>query len=192
MWCLFRLPLPLKWTRRSKVLAQKKRDVSPCIYHSLWRGVQNVILRPEYAVRWYFSNIHKHCGGHRVALVPIPTWYKWFQQIALLIQRNSCVHGWAPLYIKCSDLHQIVSRILAIRKDKTFAFAFEADNIVCWLVNPPIAKLDLFKSADCRWIYKSSAEYCYRNSATVRRLVQSPTLQSTFFFGCPSDLRGKA
>ena len=104
-----RLRLPLKWTRRSKVLAQKKRDVSPCIYHSLWRGVQNVILRLEHAVRWYFSNIHwKYCGGHRVALVPIPTWYKWFQQIAILIQRNSCVHGWAPLYIKCSDLHQIV------------------------------------------------------------------------------------
>ena len=38
---------------------------------------------------------------------------------------------------------------------------------------------------------KPYAEYCYRNSATVRRLVQSPTLQLTIFCGCPSDLRGK-
>ena len=80
------------------------------------------------------------------------------------------------LYIKCFDLHQIVSRILAIRKDKTLAFTFEADDIVCWLVNPPIAKLDLFKSANCRWISKSYAEYCYRNSATVRR----PSINSNF------------
>ena len=51
---------------------------------------------------------------------------------------------------------------------------------------------DLFKSADCRWISKTYAEYCYRNSATVCRLVQSPTLKSTIIFcGCPSDLRGK-
>ena len=64
-------------------------------------------------------------------------------------------------------------------------------DIVCWLVNPPIAKLDLFKSADCRWICKTYAEYSYRNSATVCRLVQSPTFQSQFFCGCPSDLRGK-
>ena len=52
-------------------------------------------------------------------------------------------------------------------------------------------KLDLFKSAHWRWISKSYAEYCYRNSATVRRLVQSPAMQSTIFCGCPSDLRGK-
>ena len=69
--------------------------------------------------------------------------------------------------------------------------AFEAGNIVCWLVNPPIAKLDLFKSPDCRWICKTYAEYCYRNLATVRRLVQSPTLQLTIFCGVHSDLRGK-
>ena len=60
-----------------------------------------------------------------------------------------------------------------------------------WLVNPPIAKLDLFKSLDCRWICKTYAEYCYRNLVTVRRLVQSPTLQSTIFCGVHSDLRGK-
>ena len=32
---------------------------------------------------------------------------------------------------------------------------FEAGDIVCWLVNLPIAKLDLFKSANCRWISKT-------------------------------------
>ena len=86
-----------------------------------------------------------------------------------------------------------MTRILdiLILQDKTLVCAFEAGNIACWLVNPPIAKLDLFKSADCRWICKTYAEYCYRNSATVRRLVQSPTSQSTIFGGCPSDLRGK-
>ena len=68
--------------------------------------------------------------------------------------------------------------------------AFEAGDIVCWLVNPPIAKLDLFNSADCRWICKTYAEYRYRNSATVRRLVQSLTLQSTICCWWPSDLRG--
>ena len=78
-----------------------------------------------------------------------------------------------------------------ILQDKTLFCAFEAGNIVCWLVNPPIAKLDLFKSLDCRWICKTYAEYCYRNLATVRRLVQSPTLQSTIFCGVHSDLRGK-
>ena len=33
--------------------------------------------------------------------------------------------------------------------------------------------------------------FCYRNSATVRRLVQSPTLQSTISCGVHSDSRGK-
>ena len=47
------------------------------------------------------------------------------------------------------------------------------------------------KSLDCRWICKTYAEYCYRNLVTVRRLVQSPTLQSTSFCGVHSDLRGK-
>ena len=50
---------------------------------------------------------------------------------------------------------------------------------------------DLFNSADCRWTCKTYAKYCYRNSATERRLVQSPTLQSTICCRCPSDLRGK-
>ena len=57
-----------------------------------------------------------------------------------------------------------------ILQDKKLFCAFEAGDIVCWLVNLPIAKLDLFKSLDCRWIGKSYTEYCYRNSATVRRL----------------------
>ena len=37
-----------------------------------------------------------------------------------------------------------------ILQDKTLFCAFEAGDIVCWLVNPRIAKLDLFKTADCR------------------------------------------
>ena len=78
-----------------------------------------------------------------------------------------------------------------ILQDKTLFWALEAGDIVCWLVNQPIAKLDLFKSFNCRWICKTYAEYCYRNSATVSRLVQSPTLQSTIFCGVHSDLCGK-
>ena len=87
----------------------------------------------------------------------------------------------------------ILPRILdiLILQDKTLFCAFEAGDIVCWLVNPPIAKLDLFKSPDCRWICKTYAEYCCRSSATVRRLVQSPTLQSTIFCGVHCDLRGR-
>ena len=50
---------------------------------------------------------------------------------------------------------------------------------------------NLHKSADCRWISKTYIEYCYRNSATVCRLVQSPILQSTIFCECPSDLCDK-
>ena len=103
-----------------------------------------------------------------------------------------CTWMSTPLQFKCSDLHQIVSRILAIRKDKTFAFAFEADNIVCWLVNPPIAMLDLFKSADCRWISKSSAEYCYKFSNSPQTCSKSNFAIDNFFCGCPSDLCGKA
>ena len=61
------------------------------------------------------------------------------------------------------------------------SFAHLKPVIVCWLVNQPIAKLDLFKSPDCCWICKTDAEYCCRSSATVRRFVQSPTLQSTIF-----------
>ena len=89
--------------------------------------------------------------------------------------------------------HLVPARILdlLILQDKTLFGALEASNIVCWLVNQPIAKLDLFKSPDCRWICKTYVEYCYRNSATVRRLVQSPTLQSTIFCGVHTDLRGK-
>ena len=88
---------------------------------------------------------------------------------------------------------RVHTRILdiLILQDKTLFGALEASNIVCWLVNQPIAKLDLFKSPDCRWICKTYVEYCYRNSATVRRLVQSPTLQSTIFCGVHSDSRGK-
>ena len=80
--------------------------------------------------------------------------------------------------------HGIVPRILdiLILQDKTLFCALEAGDIVCWLVNQPIAKLDLFKSFDCCWICKTYAGCCYRNSATVGRLVQSPTLQSTIFF----------
>ena len=62
-------PTSFKMTPRSKV-----RDVSPRIYHSLWRGFRDVILRPEYVVPWYFSKIHKHCGVHRVALVHRFSW----------------------------------------------------------------------------------------------------------------------
>ena len=80
--------------------------------------------------------------------------------------------------------------IYLILQDKNLFCAFEAGDIVCWLVNPPIAKLDLFNSAVCRWICKTYAEYRYRNSATVRRLVQSLTLQSTICCWWPSDLRG--
>ena len=97
-------------------------------------------------------------------------------------------------YTYCLDSRGLTEpRILdiLILQDKTFFCAFEAGNIVCWLVNPPIAKLGLFKSANYRWSCKTYAEYCYRNSATVRRLVQSPTLQSTICCQCPSDLRGK-
>ena len=87
----------------------------------------------------------------------------------------------------------VAPRILdiLILQDKTLLGALEASNIVCWLVNQPIAKLDLFKSPDCRWICETYVEYCYRNSATVRRLVQSPTLQSTISCGVHSDSRGK-
>ena len=74
--------------------------------------------------------------------------------------------------------------IYLILQDKILFCAFEAGDIVCWLVNLPIAKLDLSKSADCR-MCKTYAEFCYRNSATVRRLVQSPTLQTTILCGCP-------
>ena len=72
-----------------------------------------------------------------------------------------------------------------ILRDKTLFCAFEAGDIVCWLVNLPIAKLDLFSTADCRWICKTYTENCYRNSVTVCRLVQSPTLQSTISVGVP-------
>ena len=76
--------------------------------------------------------------------------------------------------------------IYLILQDKILFCAFEAGDIVCWLVNLPIAKQDLFKSADCRWMCKTYAEFCYRNSATVRRLVQSPTLQTTILCGVPA------
>ena len=87
----------------------------------------------------------------------------------------------------------LLARILdiLILQDKTLFCALEAADIVCWLVNQPIAKLDLFKSFDCRWICKTYAEYCYWNSATVCRLVLSPTLQSTIFCGVHSGFRGK-
>ena len=108
---------------------------------------------------------------------PYPCPYLWSR-----IGIHTRTHGLGP-----------TPRILdiLILQDKTLFGALEAGNIVCWLVNQPIAKLDLFKSPDCRWICKTYVEYCYRNSATVRRLVQSPTLQSTIFCCVHSDLRGK-
>ena len=103
------------------------------------------------------------------------------------------------IFESVSDLYEkeiskrIWPRILdiLILQDKKLFGAIEAGDIVCWLVNQPIAKLDLFKSFACRWICKTYVEYCFRNSATVRRLVRSPTLQSTNFCGVHSDLRGK-
>ena len=91
------------------------------------------------------------------------------------------------------QLLNMLPRILdiPILQDKTLFCVLEASNIVCWLVNQPIAKLDLFKSPDCLWICKTYANYCYRNSATVSRLIQSPTLQWTIFCGVHSDLGGK-
>ena len=85
------------------------------------------------------------------------------------------------------------SRILdiLILQDKTLFCALEAGDIVCWLVNLSIAKLDLFKSTVCRWIIQLTQSISYKNSTTVRRLVQSPTLQSTIFCGVHSGLRGK-
>ena len=85
---------------------------------------------------------------------------------------------------QCSDLHQIVSRILVIRKDKKPAFVFEAGDIVCWLVNPPIAKLDL--SADCREIYKSYAEYWYRNQRPSADLYKVKLCNPQFLVGVPA------
>ena len=69
--------------------------------------------------------------------------------------------------------------------DETLFCAFEAGDIVCWLVNSPIAKLDLFRTADCRWICKTYAENCCRNSATKSNFAIDN------FCGCPSDLHGK-
>ena len=85
------------------------------------------------------------------------------------------------------------SRILdiLILQDKTLFCELEAGDIVCWLVNLWIAKLDLFKSTVCRWIIKLTQSISYKNSTTVRRLVQSPTLQSTIFCGVHNGLRGK-
>ena len=91
----------------------------------------------------------------------------------------------------CWELAQPRILDILILQDKTLFGALEASNIVCWLVNQPIAKLDLFKSPDCRWICETYVEYCYRNSATVGRLVQSPTLQSTISCDVHSDSRGK-
>ena len=59
-----------------------------------------------------------------------------------------------------------------VLQDKTLFCLFEAGDIVFWLVSLPIAKLDLFKSADCHWICKTYGGYCYRNSATVLYKVQ--------------------
>ena len=64
--------------------------------------------------------------------------------------------------------------------------AYENGDIVYWMVNPPIARLDFYNSADCQRISKTYVEYCCRNSATVRILVQSPILQSTIFEGIPA------
>ena len=110
------------------------------------------------------------------------------------VSRVRSVQGSHLLYMYIRFIHKyILARILdiLILQDKTLFCAFEAGDIVCWLVNQPIAKLDLFKSSDCRWICKTYAEYSCRSSATVCRLVQSPTLQSTIFCGVHSDLRGK-
>ena len=86
-----------------------------------------------------------------------------------------------------------IYRVL-ILQDKTLFCALEAGDIVCWLVNQPTTKLDLLKSPDCRWIcktYAAYAGYCYRNSATVRRLTKS-NFAIDIFCGVHSDLRGKS
>ena len=44
---------------------------------------------------------------------------------------------------------------IIIRKDKNLVCAFEASDIVCWLVNLPIATLDLFKSAEFQKLTQS-------------------------------------
>ena len=107
----------------------------------------------------------------------------WCVQTSILLHRSTSVnvsilHGY-PRYAKDSGYTNML-------QDKILFCAFEAGNIVCWLVNPPIAKLDLFRTADWRWICKTYAENYYRNLATLCRLVQSPTLQLTISVGVPA------
>ena len=143
-------------------------------------------------------------GGPAGLPLPLQTVKYWFSVITSIIwaigacplkKKSESIpksHKVLDLTFSCFCM-PVLPRILdiLILQDKTLFCALEAGDIVCWLVNQPIAKLDLFKSPDCRWICKTYAEYCYRNSATVRRLVQSPTLQSAIFCGVHSDLRGK-
>ena len=91
---------------------------------------------------------------------------KLLKQRILKLHKSETTNGEQGATSKIND-----SGYTNILQDKTLFCALEAGDIVCWLVNQPIAKLDLFKSPDCRWICKTYTEFCYRNSATVRRLV---------------------
>ena len=81
---------------------------------------------------------------------------------------------------------QVLSRILDILQDKTLFCAFEAGDFVCWLVNPPIAKLDLFKSADCRWICKTYTQYCIEIQQQSADLYKVQLCNQQFFVGVPA------
>ena len=92
----------------------------------------------------------------------------------------ACVNQMLMFLIFLHTMARILDYTYTVQ-DRTFFRAFETGDIVCWLVNPPIPRLDLYKSSECRWISRTYVKYCYINSATVRR---SLLLQST------SDLVG--
>ena len=81
--------------------------------------------------------------------------YHIFRQYCLVHQKCSSIHQYQGFWI-----------YLYFRIRHSFAHLRPVILSADWLVNQLIAKLDLFKSSDCRWICKTYAEYCYSNSSS--------------------------
>ena len=75
------------------------------------------------------------------------------------------------------------SRILdiLILQDMTLFCALEAGDIVCWLVNPSIAKLDLFKSTVCRWIIQLTQSISFKFQQQSADLYKVQLCNRQFF-----------
>ena len=80
---------------------------------------------------------------------------------------------------------------ILIFQDKTLFCTFEAGDIVCWLVNLPIAKLTCSSQPTVAEFVKLTLSIVIEIQRQTADLHKVQLCNRQFFCGCPSNLRGE-